>query len=174
MQGEVLRHLTDMTDRAALARTCLWMHQRISPTLPKLPRHWQHAWDTLKRHGTPGEIQAGRAAFLELIVDVGLPTWPGAFHYGCAEFSDNIWMCDRDLFWQWRNDQAGTFFNLSFLLDPGTWRLTSIRLRPRRRETCTVFRLALLDPDRLAAWRNFVQSERIKPDHHPTDKPSYF
>jgi hypothetical protein len=40
LQGEVLGHVTDLADRAALTRTCKQMHARLNPTLLRLPDSW--------------------------------------------------------------------------------------------------------------------------------------
>ncbi len=97
MRREVVSHVTDHDDRAALARTCK-QHLRELGIL-RLPGPWQHMWNDIRVKVVEKFVPVIRHGLREMI-RIGVTTWPGAFRYA---FVDIGLHSEQDLFvsWNW-------------------------------------------------------------------------
>lgn len=133
LQAEVVSYVTEVADRAALARTCKSMHKRMAPRLPHIPGKWADIWAHTKKRCWPRLVV--RDALIELM-EFGVT--PGSA-IGVEHDTFKIIWWDKAY---WRLTFNVRSFAWPWSLDRGIDRLGSI-----------VSSLSELDPAFVAEWR---------------------
>ncbi len=167
MHGEIAARLYSVSDRAALARTCVTMHSLVK--LPKLPLDWRYAWEKLKATATVEQIQSASMALLELVA-FGVPKWAGVFRHGQCYYvaAGEFGNC---MGWQWRDDNLCHYFNLEWYVDSQRWEVHAIALGVESHAAIT---LVAIPPTVITTWRDFIATPRHRPRYLPTPLASEF